>query len=212
MKSDSFTHVGLRRSNNEDRFFADDNLGLYVVSDGMGGHRSGEIAAQTVIDTFVGGVRNGQDMDRAANASNIAVIGLEGGVSYRSPGATLTALRINGHIAEICHAGDSEMWLWRNGEPIRKMTKDHTDWSGCLLNFPGVGTDFFVQSFQYPVKSGDRFLIASDGLSAHFDPMRSTTIIGFMTRPSIQGLASDIVEKVLERGANDNVTVIVVEV
>src|ERR1700721_3735136 len=53
------TDVGKRRSSNEDAYFLDDRLGLYVVGDGMGGHAAGEVASQEAVETVYGMVRRG---------------------------------------------------------------------------------------------------------------------------------------------------------
>ncbi|MEM1415031.1 MAG: protein phosphatase 2C domain-containing protein, partial [Myxococcota bacterium] len=61
------TDVGQRRTVNEDAFFLDDDLGLYVVADGMGGHAAGEIASQEAVDTVHGMVRReGEKLARLA--------------------------------------------------------------------------------------------------------------------------------------------------
>jgi len=52
IESAGITDVGKKRKGNEDALFLDDTLGLYVVADGMGGHRAGEIASQLVVKTI----------------------------------------------------------------------------------------------------------------------------------------------------------------
>jgi protein phosphatase len=46
------SHVGLKRKVNEDRYLINDDSGLYVIADGMGGHRAGEVASKIVVDTI----------------------------------------------------------------------------------------------------------------------------------------------------------------
>src|SRR5579864_4963192 len=53
------TDLGRRRPSNEDAFFIDDELGLYVVADGMGGHAAGEVASREAVDTIYGMVKRG---------------------------------------------------------------------------------------------------------------------------------------------------------
>src|SRR5271154_5247142 len=53
------TDVGRGRWSNEDAYFLDDRLGLYVVADGMGGHAAGEVASQEAVETVYGMVKRG---------------------------------------------------------------------------------------------------------------------------------------------------------
>src|SRR5580700_258329 len=53
------TDLGRKRATNEDAFFLDDELGLYIVADGMGGHAAGEVASREAVDTLYGMVKRG---------------------------------------------------------------------------------------------------------------------------------------------------------
>src|SRR5689334_1065497 len=59
MRSYGATDVGRRREANEDAFLRDDEIGLWVVADGMGGHAAGEVASQEAIDTIHGMAKRG---------------------------------------------------------------------------------------------------------------------------------------------------------
>lgn len=195
MKFTAHTDTGLRRTNNEDRYHAEP--GLFVIADGMGGHRSGAEAAQRAVDAFVAAIQSGGEA--AARAANAAVLAIEGGYSHGSPGATLTAIVINGDRALVVHAGDSE--AWRIGlAGIKKLTQDHgTSWG--LENFCGIGEEFRVDIAEVPALPGDRFVLASDGLSKH------------VMQCEIDGkTAEDLVDLANERGGKDNTTVIVIDI
>src|ERR1043165_4266019 len=59
VRSFGATHVGKKRTTNEDAFLVDDALGLFVVADGMGGHAAGEVASQEAVETIHGMVKQG---------------------------------------------------------------------------------------------------------------------------------------------------------
>ena len=69
-KASPKSHVGMVRTGNEDCFFSDDNLGLWLVADGMGGHEAGEVASAIVAETISGAVREGIDLNTAVQFSH----------------------------------------------------------------------------------------------------------------------------------------------
>lgn len=213
LKSSAATHVGLRRTANEDRYFADDARGLYVVCDGMGGHRSGEEAAQQAIVAFTSAITTGKTPSEAASDADAAVLAIEGvkGFSNYSPGCTLTALIISKDGAQITHVGDSEAFRLSADGYFQKVTKDHGGMFG-LDNFVGLGNaynGFFSDVIGREANAGDRFLLASDGLSKH---LKFEEIQRAMGEQAIDGMAERLIEICNERGGKDNITVIVVDV
>jgi len=211
--SSTFSHVGMRRQANEDRFFADDTLGLYVVADGMGGHAEGELAAQTALDSFVDAIRAGASFADALTKSNEAVIALAGPSRFNqlAPGSTIVALRIQGGVAEWGAAGDSDLIRFRGGEV--DVIAPHHECPYGLTNYCGIGQAFEACTSKTSARPGDRFLLASDGLARHFDLKRSETLTAFLSEPTLRPDAAEcLVALCNERGGKDNITVIVVEV
>jgi protein phosphatase len=138
--------VGRKRQTNEDAYFLDDRLGLYVVADGMGGHAAGEVASQEAVETVYGMVKRGigelhelvdpvpeQDaraacrlMESAVQAATYMVFGmaeLDRGKS--GMGTTISALLILGDYAITAQVGDSRIYLIR-GDSLEQLTEDHT--------------------------------------------------------------------------------------
>jgi len=120
----------------------DDALGLYVVSDGMGGHAAGHVASRLCVNTISryvwqhrapdaandgGHVRHRAGlMRRAVRAASTEILR----VASRAPtlagmGATATAVHTVGDKAIVAHAGDSRLYLMRGGR-LRQLTRDHT--------------------------------------------------------------------------------------
>jgi PPM family protein phosphatase len=138
--------TGRKRTNNEDRFCVDSELGLYVVCDGMGGEEGGEVASQLAIQTIHEYCaqplsRNHVDslgvQDHAflplTNRLASAVIRANEVIHreaqsqprHHGMGTTVVSAFIHGPIASIAHVGDSRMYLVR-GDSIKALTIDHS--------------------------------------------------------------------------------------
>ena len=145
--SAGLTDVGQRRKLNEDAFFVDDDLGLYVVADGMGGHAAGEIASQEAVDTVHGMVSRGPRCPRpgrpgrhlgglaaeairvvesAVQAATYMVFGLaQHDPEQQGMGTTVSVLAMCGDYGITAQVGDSRIYLIR-GHAVEPLTEDHT--------------------------------------------------------------------------------------
>lgn len=140
------TDVGLKRSHNEDNYGFDDELGLYVVADGMGGHAAGEVASSTAINAIFTFIRQfhdereiewpfgyNADLTRVENAlvnaihlANDGVCRLAGeNQAYSGMGTTIAGLLIDRDFAVVGHLGDSRVYRLRN-EVLECLTMDHS--------------------------------------------------------------------------------------
>lgn len=146
------TDPGCVRTENEDRFLADGELGLFIVADGMGGHRHGALAAEIAISTvryYIGSSRGrtdvtwpfGYDFNQSLNANRLATgIRLanrqvwrraEDGPEFAGMGTTVTALLIEESKAVVANVGDSRAYLLR-GDQLQQLTLDDT-WLNTVL-------------------------------------------------------------------------------
>ncbi|MBZ5587969.1 MAG: protein phosphatase 2C domain-containing protein [Acidobacteriia bacterium] len=147
-KSRGLTDRGLRRRHNEDQFLVREDLTLYVVADGMGGHAAGEVAADLAVKE-VGRIieaTRGFDDDtwpeewdarRSVNANRLVnailsahrrVTGaVEADNGLRGMGATIVAALLDGAREQltVAHVGDSRAYLFRNGS-MQLITSDHS--------------------------------------------------------------------------------------
>lgn len=142
------TDVGPVREHNEDAFLIDQEYGIYVVADGMGGHAAGEVASQMAVDTVRALLVEEDDPDetrlvrdievfdpadalreRLRYAMNQASIRIrresELNPATRGMGTTVVVLVIDGEQAHFAHVGDSRAYLARDGRLVR-LTRDHT--------------------------------------------------------------------------------------
>jgi serine/threonine protein phosphatase PrpC len=146
VESAGITDVGKKRQGNEDALFVDDVLGLYVVADGMGGHRAGEIASKLVVDTISDYIRqasNNGDEDRnfapddsLSPEANMLLSGIylsnqvvhEASLENedcRGMGSTVSAVYFTAGTLIAANVGDSPIYLVRDGQ-IKLLSKLHT--------------------------------------------------------------------------------------
>jgi len=135
------TDVGRKREHNEDSFLCSDELQLYAVADGMGGHLGGERASRMAADILerematrlaVGprAEMSGETMAQAfrestAIASRAIFECAQAEPNYAGMGTTLTGLCFHGGSLTLCHVGDSRAYLFRDGR-MRQLTEDHS--------------------------------------------------------------------------------------
>jgi protein phosphatase len=138
--------LGRKRPSNEDAFFVDDLLGLYVVADGMGGHAAGEVASQEAVETVYGMAKRGivnlheledpvqeEDvraacrlMESAVQAATYMVYSMaEMDRGKSGMGTTISALLVLGEYAITAQVGDSRIYRVRGAE-VEQLTEDHT--------------------------------------------------------------------------------------
>jgi PPM family protein phosphatase len=140
------SHTGRMRQTNEDSFRVVPEMGLFVLSDGMGGQSSGEVASRIASETvvahyrevqtnpsvpFVGEPNEGisETANRLASAVRVANRAVhkaaQANATYNGMGATLVAVALTDERASIAHVGDSRVYRLRNGE-IELLTQDHS--------------------------------------------------------------------------------------
>jgi protein phosphatase len=136
--------VGRRRQANEDAYLCDDELGLWIVADGMGGHAAGEVASQEAVDTIYGMVKRGRRNQDPSGDPDVqiraAVRLLEGSVQAATymvyamseldsrksgMGTTISAMMLSAGIMITAQVGDSRIYQVR-AETARQLTEDHT--------------------------------------------------------------------------------------
>jgi PPM family protein phosphatase len=145
LKFHARTDVGLKRKHNEDSLLAAEEFGVFVVADGVGGRKAGELASAITVNTFQSFApqikatvdafaananrdsRNAvlQLLDQAANAASRRVYEAATATGRQGMTTTLVAAVIGGGTAFVVHVGDSRAYLIRNGE-MRQLTEDHS--------------------------------------------------------------------------------------
>lgn len=228
------TDKGLRRKRNEDSVLVLDDEDLFVVADGMGGYRGGEIASKLAVSTieqafstqtFEGAPHQqipgrASELARAVQMANEAILGrasqdrrLEG------MGTTICAARFSRKKQRlyVAHVGDSRMYCFRDGA-LHRMTTDHTmadfgvvgEGAGHLSRAVGVWPTVPIDVILGKPRAGDLYVLCSDGLTKMVGDDEITRILAEAASPraavdQLIGLAND-------HGGKDNVSVVIVRV
>jgi protein phosphatase len=225
------TDQGLVRSNNEDAVFVGDRL--LVVADGMGGLPAGELASEilvqalAVVDDVPDTGEPLQDLIAALGTANERIEAAVADDDARDGmGTTVTALLLSGDRMAALNVGDSRCYLSRGGD-LTQLTRDDTYVQAlvdqgvltpddarrhpqrALVTQAVQGGPFRPAGRMVPVYAGDRFLLCSDGLSDYVeDAVIAETLLA---NPDREKCAAELVQRTLEAGAPDNVTVIVAD-
>lgn len=228
MKATGCTHVGYHRKNNEDAFLVDPSQGVFAVADGMGGHLAGEIASQAAIG-YLRNQINLREMDASVifDAINQLILRLsQDNENCRGMGTTLTLARIRKDSLEVAHTGDSRAYLIR-GQHISQLTTDHTmvnellkveeitpeeaaehPYKHVLSRALGVEDKVEADKTILLLEEGDRILLSTDGLHGL---LPDEEILGLaITHTELDTLAEILLQRALENGGNDNITLVVI--
>ena len=234
------TDVGRVRSENQDRYLARPESGLWAVCDGMGGHQGGETAAQTACDEI--GRVYGQsqppphtdDLVQAVSAANRAVH--EKGNNdpdLTGMGTTVVALAVvtddkGDELFALASVGDSRIYRMADGL-FEQLTEDHSlvadmvregsitpedaashPQRNILTRVLGVYEDVPVDVMTVIPRPGDRFVLCSDGLFNEVTDDGMTSVLRRLADPA--EAADELVRLAVQGGGRDNVTVVIVDV
>ena len=235
------SHIGKVREENEDTFLMDPELGLFLVSDGMGGHRGGELASKIVIEDLPVMIEVSLDKLKVGNPTTIRSLfkkaigeqsrqlNLEGTseTGYRDMGATLVVALLRKERGYIANLGDSRIYRFRTKRLVQ-LTRDHSVVSELLdkgkikpeeaenHEAQGVITDYMgmedkarphIRSFQ--LKTGDRLLLCTDGLTDSIDDKAIATILA--KNQECKQACQALVDAANAAGGHDNITVVIVD-
>jgi PPM family protein phosphatase len=235
MVSAALSDIGRKRAANEDFFSLDEERGLFVVADGLGGHVAGRTASETAVGQFMQQLRAaradiGLDTLRdAVRGANAAILARVREVPYlRGMGTTLAGLRIADERARFVHIGDSRIYLLRRDE-LHLLTLDHS--YVCELVFRrrmtpasarthpnrhvitralGVEPPAEPDASELLLEPDDLFVLCTDGITGPIEDEELREIL--VAAPSLDDAAGALVECANARGGQDNATVILVRV
>lgn len=233
MKIAGITHRGKVRRENQDAFYTwhRDSVAFGLVCDGMGGAQAGNVASAIAAERFAQVLSDmpgspGPRLKRALELANTAVFQrARSDASCRGMGTTLVAAFVSGGEAHILNVGDSRCYRISGGR-VRQVTQDHSLVEelvrmGRLSSLEAkthpnrniitraLGTEHQVRGdlFVERLEPGDRLLLCSDGLSNEVEDEELPALM----RERLEESCEALLRLTLDRGAPDNVTVVLLE-
>jgi protein phosphatase len=213
------THVGLRRTRNEDTYYADSALGLFLVADGMGGHQHVEL------------VDRGHSLAEAIRGAAARLLEYAQRFDDALPmGTTVAAIRFSEQGYEVAWVGDSRIYEWKNG--LRRISHDHS----LVQELVAAGVIDESQAARHPQRNvltqalgitaigqlhismakgklapGESFLVCSDGLT---EEVTDNGIANIVARQDLaaQECVDHLLLAALDNGGSDNITAILARI
>ncbi len=237
MNSCGKTDIGTKRSENQDNIFVSDSpIGplpnLYIVADGMGGHRAGDKASKMAIDITVDFVRKSTIENPIAVlkramlfANNEIYKAANEDPDYNGMGTTMVAAVVKEGMIYVANIGDSRMYavegdirqitmdhslveeLIRNGELDRKKGRNHPE-KNIITKAMGSKDEIIPDFFEIELKPEGRYLLCSDGLSNMVEDDEIRDIV--MESYSLDEAAQALIDRANYYGGSDNVSVVII--
>lgn len=226
------TTPGIRRSVNEDAYLSLDEIGLWVVADGMGGHQRGDVASRLVIealrnlgkprslDEFAAAVRVGLDGANRQMREAAKRLG-----ANQIMGSTVVAFLVYRREWRCLWAGDSRAYLMRDGR-LLQISHDHSvtqemvdrgelrpeeaashPAANRITRAVGALNSLALDEYSAILRDRDTILLCTDGLTKE---VTDVEIASVLTNKDCDDASRELIELSLARGARDNVTVVVV--
>lgn len=231
------TDVGLRRQKNEDSFLIDESLGLFVVADGMGGHKGGDMASSMAVkivrETVAHHLKTAvafspkesitdaylQASQQIFHKSHIEQPELQG------MGTTLISCFYYKGTLYIGNVGDSRVYLIRDNR-MWQLTEDHSllnehvragllrdadiaqfQAKNVITRSVGFERDALCDVIERSVKPGDRFMMCSDGLSGL---VKAERLLEMCNMPNMEDAVNACIHEAKQNGGDDNITVLMI--
>jgi protein phosphatase len=225
------THIGKIRQHNEDNYLVATDHGLWAVADGMGGHEAGDVASKVVIEELATIAQPSTAAQLLASCEQKLVVA-NSRLKHLSDergalvGTTVAVLLVFDTFYASVWSGDSRIYRVR-GQDIEQITLDHSEFQelvsegkinaeeartwprrNVITRAIGVRDDPELEIKSGELKPGDVFVLCTDGLTSHVENSEILALAG-QHRP--QEACDLLVALTLDRGAADNVTVVIAQ-
>ena len=238
MKTFSITDTGVLRTINQDYCFASDGAvgklpNLYIVCDGMGGHKAGEYASRYTVERIVASVSRSRWNDPvrvlrdAINKANeILVVEANEDDEKQGMGTTVVVATIIDRKMHVANVGDSRLYVIN--EQIEQITRDHSyvqemvrrgevapedarthEKKNVITRAVGADKKVDVDFFEVELKDKDTVLLCTDGLTNMVTDDKIHQIV--MTHVDEETTCKTLIEEANNNGGQDNVTAVVIK-
>lgn len=226
-----------RRPLNEDAFLADSTRGIFAVADGVGGAEAGEVASQTAIEVLDEAFRHLADGADAEDVMELAIQRANASIHqlaqehprFSMMATTIVALHIKDDVATIGHVGDSRLYCVTPAGSLVRQTEDHSvveeevragrmtreqaanhPSKNVISRALGAEDSVDVDMKTMEVEEGTEFLLCSDGITRHVSDGELRQLL--VSNEDLTAICEELKQRCYERGAEDNLTVVVVRV
>ena len=230
------SETGFVRSNNEDVWSAIPKKQFFILADGMGGHKAGEIASSFAVESMCASINALPmkiDVEEACQGLREAIAKANSKVfdeshnhaEYAGMGTTLSCFIVLENFLIYGHIGDSRLYRYRNR--LEQLTEDHslrhTLWNkeeasaaptlllrNVITRAIGTQPSVLPDIGVIACRSKDLYMICSDGLSDYVEEDKIARILS--SSQSLKEMGKNLVELALEKGGNDNITLLLVRI
>lgn len=239
METYALTDMGVTRDMNQDYFYtSEESLGhlpnLFIVADGMGGHKAGEFASRHTVDSIVKGVKKCRKKDPEA-ILQIAITSANEALkeharihpNMRGMGTTVVAATYKKGQLTVANVGDSRLYvvgdqmrqitvdhslvqeMVRIGEITEEQARNHPD-KNIITRAIGAEKDVEIDFFQVELQAGDKVLLCSDGLTNMVENQQIQQILNG-SEMTLEKKVELLVDTANKNGGKDNITVVVMD-
>lgn len=241
MRAYAKTDIGSKRAMNQDYMYCSKNSvgsfhNLFIVADGMGGHKAGDHASKLCVKRMVEAIKNSayktpvSTFEEAVNIANKAVYtAAQEHVEYEGMGTTLVACTVLEETLYAANIGDSRLYIIRDEEDIKQITDDHSlveemvkqgnitesearvhPQKNIITRAVGIDPNVQADFFEVDVQLNDIIILCSDGLSNMIEDEDIEYIVRHSK--SLKEAGDTLIARANENGGTDNITVVLAKV
>ncbi len=238
MNALAVTDIGRSRPVNQDVVFSSlEPIGclpnLFIVADGMGGHKAGDTASRFTVDNFVDLIRQSDEKDpvsvineSVSKVNEKLLIKASESPDYDGMGTTLVAAVICDGLLKVANVGDSRLYVIN--DEITQITRDHSwveemvmrgeinrqearhhEKKNVITRAIGGEHNVEAEMFSVDLNKDDKILMCSDGLTNMIEDADILRIV--KKSPNIKEAARELIEQANNNGGRDNISVIIIE-